>query len=224
MRELSDDSLKPRDEDTWRVAIDYPFDVDGKTPNDDLARLQDFSATGAQCRTLVWLPAFLSRDSLKDLGTLVILDHILTGERFAGVSAHLSPVDRAQARSLLENQQSQLRQKLKITLEGAYGIAPAAPGSIDPSHELSEHFQSLDGWQPQPPVGATLGEAFVHFVGQALEQQFPAHPSFRGAGQGVRASKGLGGRARRPPRRPRAELLWTGQLRCDRCAGLPIRL
>ena len=43
VRELSDDSLKPRDEDTWRVAIDYPFDVDGKTPNDDLARLQDFS-------------------------------------------------------------------------------------------------------------------------------------------------------------------------------------
>ena len=178
VRELSDDSLKPRDEDTWRIAIDYPFDVDGKTPNDDLARLQDFTATGVQCRTLVWLPAFLSRESLKDLGTLVILDHILTGERFAGVSAHLSPVDRAQARSLLENQQSQLRQKLKITLEGAYGIAPAAPGSIDPSHELSEHFQSLDGWQPQPPVGATLGDAFIHFVGQALEQQFPAHPRF----------------------------------------------
>ena len=102
MRELSDDSLKPRDEDTWRMAIDYPFDVDGKTPNDDLARLQDFIATGAM-PTLVWFPAFLSRDSLKDLGTLVILDHILTGERFAGVSAHLSPVDRAQARSLLEN-------------------------------------------------------------------------------------------------------------------------
>ena len=75
VRELSDDSLKPRDEETWRVAIDYPFDVDGKTPNDDLARLQDFIATGAQCRTLVWIPAFLSRDSLKDLGTLVILDH-----------------------------------------------------------------------------------------------------------------------------------------------------
>jgi hypothetical protein len=49
------------------IAIDYPFDVDGKTPNDDLARLQDFTATGVQCRTLVWLPAFLSRESLKDL-------------------------------------------------------------------------------------------------------------------------------------------------------------
>ena len=178
VRELSDDSLKPRDKDTWRIAIDYPFDVDGKTPNDDLARLQDFTATGGQCRTLVWLPAFLSRESLKNLGTLVILDHILTGERFAGVSVHLSPVDRVQARSLLENQQSQLRQKLKITLEGAYGIAPAAPDSIDPSHELSEYFQSLDGWQPQPPVGATLREAFVHLVGQAVEQQFSAHPRF----------------------------------------------
>ena len=65
VRELSDDSLKPRDEDTWRIAIDYPFDVDGKTPNDDLARLQDFTATGVQCRTLVWLPAFLSRESLE---------------------------------------------------------------------------------------------------------------------------------------------------------------
>jgi hypothetical protein len=178
VRELADDSLRPRDDESWRVVIDYPFDVEGHTPKSDLARIEQFTGVGDLCRTLVWLPAFLSRESLKDLGMLVILDHVLTGERFAGVSMHLSPVDRAQAKSLLENQQSQVRQKLKNTLEGAYGVAAPLPGSIDLSHELSEHFQSLDGWKPQPPVGATLGEAFVQLLGQALTQQFPGHPHF----------------------------------------------
>jgi hypothetical protein len=178
VRELPDESFRPRDETVWRVVIDYPFDVAGHTPRSDLARIQQFLDTNEGCRTLVWLPSFLSRDSLKDLGTLVILDHILTGERFGGVSAHLAPVERAQAQSLLQNQQSQLRQKLRNILEGAYGIAAALPGSVDVSHDLAEHFTSLDGWKPQPPIGANLDEAFVHLLGQALEQQFPAHPRF----------------------------------------------
>ena len=204
VRELSDDSLKPRDEDTWRVAIDYPFDVDGKTPNDDLARLQDFSATGAQCRTLVWLPAFLSRDSLKDLGTLVILDHILTGERFAGVSAHLSPVDRAQARSLLENQQSQLRQKLKTHARRRVRYRSRC-SRFDRSVSRAVGAFSVARWLAAAAAGRCDAWRSIRSLRRTGARAAVPGPSpFRGAGQSVRASKSLGGRedGRRDPRGP----------------------
>jgi hypothetical protein len=48
----------------------------------------------------VWLPSFLSNKALADLGRLVVLDYILQGERFDNYAAHLSFVDRVQAKAL----------------------------------------------------------------------------------------------------------------------------
>ena len=42
-------------------------------------------------------------------------------DRFNSFSKHLSPVERAQARTLLENQRSQLSQRMRDYLMGAYG-------------------------------------------------------------------------------------------------------
>ena len=53
---------------------------------------------------------------------LVILEHILTGERFAQYANHLSPQDRQAAKSLLENQRSVLRQRVQNHLDAAYGL------------------------------------------------------------------------------------------------------
>ncbi|HEY5616347.1 MAG TPA: hypothetical protein VIK60_00295 [Vicinamibacterales bacterium] len=177
--EMPDESLRSTIDD-WRVIIDYPFDEKGRTPKDDLARLERFRHEHDETRTLVWIPAFLSADSQRDLGTLVVLEHILTGERFNTYATHLPPIERATARQLLDNRRSQLRQKIRTSLEGAYGIHDPLPGSVDPSHDLSEHFQSLDpGLRPQPPVAANLRDGFQHLLGQALESQFPAHPAFQ---------------------------------------------
>jgi hypothetical protein len=77
-------------------------------------------------RTLVWLPSFLSTKALADLGRYVVLDYILQGERFENYAAHLSFVDRVQAKALARNQLDQLRIKLRSQLEVAYGIARAA--------------------------------------------------------------------------------------------------
>lgn len=176
--EMPDESLRgPSDE--WRVIVDYPFDEKGHTPKDDLARLQRFRNEHDATRTLVWIPAFLSTEAQRELGTLVILEHILSGERFATYATQLPPVERATARQLLENRRSQLRERLRVFLEGAYGIQEPVPGSVDTTHGLSDHFQSLDkGLSPQPPVAATLREGFEHLLGQALAAQFPSHPSF----------------------------------------------
>src|SRR5262249_40767512 len=145
VRELTDESLEARGED-WRVIIDYPFD-EGHGPKDDLSRIEAYRAKqNPPTRTILWIPSFLSRQAQKDLGTLVVLDHMLTGDRFASYVSHLSPVDRQAAKTLLENQRGQLRQRLIQDLEGAYHVSTPVQGSIDTAHELavSEHFQTLD--------------------------------------------------------------------------------
>lgn len=178
IREMADDLLKA--EERWKVIIDFPFDGDGHTPSDDLATLERFRNRNESTRTLCWMPAFFSREVQKDLGTLVVMDHVLASEdRFRGVADHLSEVERATARSLLDNQRSQLRQHVMNCLEAAYGIAKAAPGILDGGHNLADHFGSLDPtFQPKPPVGANLKAGFQHLIGQALTHQFPAHPLF----------------------------------------------
>ena len=86
IRELSDSSLENAGDD-WKLIIDFPFDEAGHGPRDDLSRLQAFQdAHPNGARTLCWVPAFFSHDAQKDLGLLVILEHILTGERYAQYS------------------------------------------------------------------------------------------------------------------------------------------
>ncbi|MBF0128348.1 MAG: phage resistance protein, partial [Magnetococcales bacterium] len=179
IREMADDALKSSEE-RWKLVIDFPFDVDGHTPSDDLATLERFRNRTLSSRTLCWLPSFFSREVQRDLGSLVVMEHVLTSDdRFRSYADHLSEIERASAKSLMDNQRSQLKQHVQNCLEGAYGIAPPAPGTLDGAHNLGDHFQSLDPtFQPQPPVGANLKEGFLHLVEQALGHQFPDHPLF----------------------------------------------
>lgn len=178
VRELADDRLRARGE-SWRVVIDFPFDPEtGHTPQDDVDRVQKYRKDNEPSRTIVWIPSFLSQSALQDLGTLVILDHILTGERFAGYASHLSPLDQQTARGLLDNRRSQLKQRLRMILEGAYGIITPVTGTL--SHQADgQQFQSLDpACRLQPPVGVNLRDALDHLLRQALDVQFPKHPDF----------------------------------------------
>lgn len=176
VRELSDDRLRGR-EGSWTVILDFPFDEPNRTPADDIARLDRYSGDGTH--TLIWLPSFLSEKALKDLGRLVVLDYILTGERFNDYASHLAQVDRAQARSLARNQRDQLQQRLKQTLEVAYGIAPEPRDAIDHRLAPTDQFRTLDRtFQPLPPVGANLREAFLNLLEQVFSHEYPAHPLF----------------------------------------------
>ncbi len=182
VRDLSDTSLENDADADWKVIIDFPFDEQGHGPRDDLSRLQAFQETHpAGSKTLCWLPQFLSDEALKDLSLLVILEHILTGERFGQYSNHLSPQDRQSAKSLLENQRSVLVQRVQSHLDAAYGLEAIARGSLDTTHELEQHEQFVSLWpgfEPQPPVAANLGGALRHLLGQALASEFPGAPEF----------------------------------------------
>lgn len=181
IRDLPDTSLANAS-DQWKLVIDWPFDEVGHGPRDDLSRLQAFQQAHPEgAKTLCWVPAFFSVEAQKDLGMLVILEHILTGERFSQYANHLSPQDRQAAKSLLENQRSVLRQRVQNHVDAAYGLESLTPGSLDTTHEieLHERFVSLwPGFEPQPPVAANLAGAMAHLLSQALAHDFPAAPHF----------------------------------------------
>jgi hypothetical protein len=179
VRELPDESLETKG-GSRKLVIDFPFDDPAHSPADDLARVDAFRAAGRTARTLVWLPAFLSVQAQRDLGILVRLDDILRSEdNLRRYASHLTAVEQAQARELLRNQQSSLRQRIINWLEGAYGVDTPAPGSVDDATRPDSHFHVLDpSLTPQPPVGANLGQALLHLLSQMLESQYPAHPRF----------------------------------------------
>jgi len=178
IRELANDSLRAKGDD-WKVVIDFPFDTEGHSSKDDLARLESFRDQEPDTATLCWVPAFFTHDSQRDLGTYVILDFLLTGERFEDYASHLAAVDRVSARSVLDSQRSQLKQRLISCLEAAYGIAVHQPGLVDSSLELSDRFQSLDRrFSPRPPVAPNLHAALTHLLDQIQSHRFPKHPRF----------------------------------------------
>ena len=181
IRELPGASLENADSD-WKLVIDFPFDDPGHGPRDDLGKIQEFTQSHPEgSKTICWVPSFFSLEALTDLGILVALEHILTGERFGQFTNHLSPQDRQSAKSILESQRNQLRQRVQNHLDAAYGLDSISQGSLDTSHdlELSEQYVSLaPGFAPQPPVAANLEGAMQHLLSQALEHEFPAAPFF----------------------------------------------
>ena len=181
IRELPPSSLDNKDAD-WKLIIDFPFDEPGHGPRDDLSKIQEFMQLQPEGgKTICWVPSFFSQEALADLGILVALEHVLTGERFGQFTNHLSPQDRQSAKSILESQRNQLRQRVQNHLDAAYGLDSLTPGSLDTTHDLdlNEQYVSLcSGFVPQPPVAANLGVAMQHLLSQALEHEFPAAPYF----------------------------------------------
>lgn len=182
IRELNDPSFENSEDGDWKIVIDFPCDEPGHGPRDDLSKLQAFRESHpAGAKTLCWVPQFFSDEARKDLGLLVILEHILTGERFSQYSGHLSAQDRQAAKASLENQRSQLRQRVQNHLDAAYGLESITAGSLDTTHELDQHEQFVSLWsqfEPQPPVASNLGSALQHLLEQALDCEFPAAPDF----------------------------------------------
>ena len=181
IRELSDFSFE-NFEENWKLIIDFPFDETGRNPKDDLARIQEFLEDRADgTKTICWIPRFFSEDVQTDLGKLVTLNHVLSGDRLSEYATHLSPQDKQTAKSLLENQRSILRQQFQNHMDAVYGISNSFPDSIDQTHplEANEQFVSLRiGLELRPPAAANLAAAMAGLLNQALEHEFPAAPQF----------------------------------------------
>ncbi|MCE7957062.1 MAG: phage resistance protein, partial [Acidobacteria bacterium ACB2] len=179
VREMPDDSLRVKGA-SWRLLLDFPFDPEGGALGDDLRRIEEFRSRNEPSSVLCWLPAFLTAGAQRDLGRLVVTDHLLAGERFARATQHLSEVDRASARSELESLQSQLKNRLALDLEMAYGVrTDLDPSRVESGHDPSDHVRSLHpAFEPRPPVGASLKDALANLLDQLFTSLYPTHPRF----------------------------------------------
>ena len=148
-------------------------------PDDGRPSARRLARFGEEADTIAWVPASLGDRALRDLGTLLRIDYLLVGSRLEENSPNLSAIDRQQARSLLQNQQSQLQGRMRMVLEAAYGIRQDQDGALAVQVAAEDHLVSLDGtFRPQPPVGATLKEAMGALLDSTFAHRFPAHPIF----------------------------------------------
>src|SRR5712691_11471660 len=177
---LSEDHFLARP-GTWRIVVDYPFDLPGHSGAEDLARLDRMIEGGLESRTIVWLPRFLADERMVDVRRLVVLDWLLGGavDRWTGYADHLSEVDRVQARAILESQRTALREGLRRAIQECYGAAAPSPGTLAEDAAHDRVLVSLDaGFSPAAPVGADLAAAFGNLVDQAFRATYPGHPRF----------------------------------------------
>jgi len=177
---LTEDHFRARP-GTWRVIVDHPFDEAGHSAAEDLGRVDRMAESGFKSRTIVWLPQFLSEDRMRDVRRLVILEWLLsgTGERWKTHADHLSEVDRAQARAILESQRTGLREALRRAVQECYGAAAPSPGTLAEDAAHDRVLVSLDpAFSPARPVGADLAAAFGNLIDQAFSATYPGHPRF----------------------------------------------
>ena len=186
---LTDDHFRARP-GTWRVVIDHPFDEAGHSAADDLSRLDRMTAAGFASPTIVWLPHFLSEERMREVRRLVILNYLLTGtgEHWQTNANHLSEVDRAQARAILESQRTRLREGLRRAVQECYGAAAPSPGTLAEDTAHDRVLVSLDpAFSPAAPVGADLYAAFANLADQAFSVTYPGHPRFEPTGTEITA-------------------------------------
>ena len=176
--ELADSQFEPEVPSAIRVVIDYPFDEGNHYPSDDRHRVQTLQGRLNRPLTLAWLPSFLSRDRLTDLGDLVRISYVLERrDRLEELTPYLAADDRHHARAQLEARKAALTSKLREALQRAYGLL--SPDDADLGAAAEDHIMALDpGLEIRPPAGLRLGEALPRICGQLLDHAYPKHPDF----------------------------------------------
>ena len=176
-------------EDRPRVVIDFPFDEADHGPADDLARMQELQEELDPTPTVAWLPLFLTQKSLENLGRLVVLDHILAGDRLDGFTTHLSPEKRLQAGHLLKNMADSLRTQLHDVLRQAYGIDTPDQQWVRTDLPLHDQFPCLDPTMDvRPPTTANLERRLRPDSGPGDGSRVPRPPQVRGRGEARRST------------------------------------
>ena len=174
--DLTDDNLLAQ-HDRWKVLIDFPFDAAGFGPTNDLRRIQRMRDAGAISQSVAWLPSFVNASMAGDLGKLVLIDYLLTGDNFDRNASHLSVNDRDTARILLDNQRNSLQSSLERCLLAAYQLEGGAADSLDPDRTVDEHFPTLmPDVRVRPPVAGDLRAGLDHILHQVLATSYPAAP------------------------------------------------
>ncbi|MFD6346879.1 phage resistance protein [Streptomyces roseolus] len=183
---LSEATLRPSQDDAWRLVVDFPYDEGEFGPMDDLQRLRALrEKPGGDSRTLAWLPTHLTDASRSDFERLVVIDKALADEaRFDSEFARsLNADDKARAKSMLQSQRNILTERVTQALRQAYGLAQKQEGVVDLGFDTHLVAQQ-DVPELRLPLGAPLDAAARDLAGKLLAHQYPAHPDLDSDGIG----------------------------------------
>lgn len=183
VRLLQDEDMRPSSDAQWKVVVDFPWDLDGFKPEDDVRVVERF-LVDQQAWTIVWLPSFFSPDLRSRLGRLARVDDILTKSDSPQQDPlqDLTPAQREIALENLRSMRDQLRLRIREALAVAYGVRPASdvPGAIDEDYSLEQHTYPLNrNCKPVAFTSVGLGGALDEVVDALLSTRYPAHPHFR---------------------------------------------
>lgn len=179
--DLSDEKFEPTHDGSWRIILDYPFDVGEHSAADDRSRLITLRERSF-ARCLVWLPAFFTEETLRQLGTLLRIEHVLSSGRLGEYTRHFSESDRERARESLDNQRSALVGDLTTTLSQAYGLRAVDDGKVQ---AWTDHLVSrMSSIAPRLDVGRPFDAALVALGRQLFDETYPGHPRLVGAHEG----------------------------------------
>ncbi|MGW1954415.1 BREX-2 system ATPase PglY [Streptomyces sp. NPDC001920] len=183
---LPEATLRPSQEDAWRLIVDFPYDEGEFGPMDDLQRLRALrEKPGGDSRTLAWLPTHLTDASRGDFERLVVIDKALADEtRFdSDFARSLNADDKERAKGMLQSQLLILTERVTQALRQAYGLTQKQEGVVDLSFDTHLVAQQ-DVHELRLPLGATLDTAARDLAGKLLAHQYPAHPDLDPDGTG----------------------------------------
>ena len=184
IRELRDDVLRCPGDAEWYVVVDYPFDQEGYSPEDDIQRLERFkeeNGGGVSNPAIAWVPSFFSDKLQRELGQLAIVEFILKGDNPSRHLGHLRPEDQGRARLDLESLKNQKRAQLRRALDQAYGVAGGSDDTaIDPSRTVDDHVVPLEvGASSRPLLAGSFRDGLAQLAERLLESTYPHHPRFQ---------------------------------------------
>lgn len=179
VRTMQPATLRCVDEHDFRLVIDYPFDEEGKSPQDDLETVERFMQT-ERSWSLVWLPHFFSASVNQLLGELVILEHILGDKGLQREAVKdLSIEDQSRALSDLDNLRAQKKARLHEVLEQAYGLRQVSDADIDGASRIEQHLYVLTpGAQVAIGIAPNLAGSKQALASGLLDARYPRHPVF----------------------------------------------
>lgn len=168
-----------------KLLIDHPFDDEtGFGPADDRARIDElrrkYEDQGRPLPpTACWIPRTLTARAKDDLGRLVLIEHLLTGDRLDKNTQDLPQKQRLEAKQQLSALRDQLRSSMRHVLRQAYGIIEADTSMVDDTTDLEDMFVALDpGIELRPPTSPSFVDAFDELLDQLWSGIAPAHPKF----------------------------------------------
>ncbi|MEU8314978.1 hypothetical protein [Micromonospora sp. NPDC049033] len=174
----------------WKLVVDFPFDdMDDRGPSDDVERIYTLRQEGVVSDTIAWVPHFLTTQRMEDVGKLVQLEYLLTGDRFDQYATSLPVNDREPARRLLTSQRDSLRSQLAALLRQAYGVDARNEENIGTFVAGTNFVTLADGFTPMQPSAATLRDAVVGVLSSALTARYPKHPEIERGTEEVRRAE-----------------------------------